>query len=404
MPVCLTPCEDYSLPRLREVLRASVEAMGGWSPYIQPGEKVLLKVNLVSNIDPDHAATTHPNFVQVLAELLLEYGAKVIIGDSPGGLFNEEILKRNYKGTGMAMAAENSGAQLSYNTGSVEITNPQAKLLKNMTQTAMVSDADKVISVSKLKTHGMMTFTGAVKNQFGTVPGTRKAEYHFRMPKVEDFADALIDICLAAHPVLSFMDGIMAMEGNGPTGGTPVQMGVVLASPDPFQLDLVASGLIGLSRDDVPTLKQGYLRGLCPEKTEDVKVVNALEYPLPEGMDQAAYLESLTKRDFKMPDHINPKLMRKLGFLGDFLSDHLRPKVRIHSDLCVGCRTCFNHCPAKAMTMVERPEKEQKAGKKTLIPKVDHHVCIRCFCCQELCPKVAITIHESVIMNLANKL
>ena len=231
--VSLLACDEYDLRRLKKVLAESVQNLGGWEPYIQPGDRVFLKVNLVMNKEPEYAATTHPAFVQALGELLAEYGAEVIIGDSPGGLFNEEALKRIYKGTGIQAAAEDCGARLNWNTASREVKNPQGKLLKQLTQTAMLADADKVISVSKLKTHGMMTFTGAVKNQFGTVPGTKKAEYHFRMPAAADFADALIDICLAAHPVLCFMDGILAMEGNGPTGGTPRQIGAVLASASP---------------------------------------------------------------------------------------------------------------------------------------------------------------------------
>ena len=377
--VSLLACDQYEIGLLKKTLGESVENLGGWEPYIAKGERVLLKVNLVSNKEPDAAATTHPLFVQALCELLLEYGAQVVIGDSPGGLFNEEILRRLYKGTGMQEAAEASGAALNWNTDAIEVKNPQGKLLKQLTQTAMLQDVDKVISVSKLKTHGMMVFTGAVKNQFGAVPGTKKAEYHFRMPKTEDFADALIDICLAVHPVLCFMDGVMAMEGNGPTGGTPRKMGAVLASANPFELDMLASSLIGLKREQVFTLQQAYLRGLGPESEKDVEVV---------GEDPNRFKVT----DFQMPDHIKPELMSKFGSAGIALSRILRPKVRFHKDICVGCRMCYHHCPAKAITMKGR------------FPAVNYSECIRCYCCQELCPQNAITVHESWVMKLANKL
>ncbi len=377
--VSLSACDRYERESLRKAIEQAILDLGGWSAFVKPKDRVFLKVNLVMNKDPELAATTHPVFVEVLAALLIEQGCDVIIGDSPGGLFNGEALKRIYKGTGIQKAAEASGARLNWNTGAVERENPQGKLLKRLTQTAMLQDADKVISVSKLKTHGMMTFTGAVKNQFGTVPGTKKAEYHFRMPESADFADALIDICLAANPVLCLMDGVVAMEGNGPTGGTPRKVGAVLASENPFDLDLVAAHLIGLEREQVPTLEQAYRRGLGKASAAEVKVA---------GEDP----ERFVQKDFRMPDHIDPRLMRKFGPVGDALSSWLRPKVKFHHDRCVGCRACYQNCPAKAITMKGR------------YPTVRYHQCIRCYCCQELCPKNAISVRESRIMKLVNRL
>lgn len=377
--VSLRACEQYEPERLREAMEEAIRDLGGWKAFVSPGERVLLKVNLVMNKEPDLAATTHPLFVETLARLLQEQGCEVLIGDSPGGLFNQEALRRIYKGTGIQEAAERAGASLNWNTEAMEVENPKGKLLKHLTQTAMLADVDKVISVSKLKTHGMMTFTGAVKNQFGTVPGTKKAEYHFRMPQSADFADALIDICLAAHPVLCWMDGIMAMEGNGPTGGTPRKVGVLLASENPFDLDLLASHLIGLEREQVPTLEQAYRRGLG--KASAAEVEKAGEDP-----------ERFVQKDFRMPDHIDLHLMRKLGPVGRTLESWLRPKVKFHHNRCVGCRACYQNCPAKAITMEGR------------YPAVHYHQCIRCYCCQELCPKNAITVHESKIMKLVNRL
>ena len=213
--VTIRHCNNYQLEEIHRAVTETIEDLGGWEPYVKPGETVLLKVNLVMSKGPDAAATTHPAFVAELARQLKDYGCRVIIGDSPGGTFNTAMLRRNYRVTGMVQAAEESGAELSYNTGTREVACPACKMLKNLTLTAMSGEADKVISVCKLKTHSMMTYTGAMKNLFGTVPGTMKAEYHVRMPKMEDFANALIDICESVKPVLSFMDAIIGMEGNG---------------------------------------------------------------------------------------------------------------------------------------------------------------------------------------------
>ena len=377
--ISLRSCEEYDVGQVKETLRQSVEDLGGFKPYLVPGEKVLLKVNLILAKEPSVAATTHPAFVQALVELLTEYGVSVLIGDSPGGLFNEETLRRNYRVTGMQDVAEKTGASLNYNTGAREIRNPDGKILKQITQTDMLSGVDKVISVSKLKTHSMMTFTGAVKNLFGTVPGTKKAEYHFSMTSPETFADALIDICLAAKPVLSFMDGIVAMEGNGPSGGTPRKIGAVLASASPFALDAVAASLIGLSVPQVPTLKQAGKRGLGPASAEEVEIVG--ESP-----------EAFRVSDFRMPDHIEPNLARNYGRLFESFSKKLRPKVHFDTEKCIRCGQCMHNCPAKAISMEKG------------FPKADYRTCIRCYCCQELCPKNAITIRESRIMKIVNRL
>ena len=376
--VTIHRCNNYQADEVRRAVTAAVMDLGGFEPYIKPGETVLLKVNLVMSKGPDAAATTHPAFVAELARQLKDYGCRVIIGDSPGGTFNTAMLRRNYRVTGMMQAAEESGAELSYNTGTKDVACLAGKMLKNLTLTAMSQEADKVISVCKLKTHSMMTYTGAMKNMFGTVPGTVKAEYHVRMPKMEDFADALIDICEAAKPVLSFMDAIIGMEGNGPTGGLPRKIGAVLASASPHELDLVAADLVGLGERQVPTIKAAAARGLAPRAAADVRVVG--EEP-----------EQFRIADFKLPDHIHSDLSQG-GFLPKFGMKWLRPKVQFDPKRCVGCGDCAANCPAKVIIMKDRR------------PTVNYKECIRCFCCQELCPQNAVKVKESWIFKIANKI
>ncbi len=376
--VTIHPCNSYQTEEVRSAVAAAIKDLGGFEPYIKPGERVLLKVNLVLSKGPDAAATTHPAFVAELARQLKDYGCSVIIGDSPGGTFNAAMLRRNYRVTGMMQAAEESGAELSYNTGTKEVACPAGKMLKNLTLTAMSQEADKVISVCKLKTHSMMTYTGAMKNMFGTIPGTVKAEYHVRMPKMEDFADALIDICEASKPVLSFMDAIIGMEGNGPTGGMPRKIGAVLASASPYELDVVAADLVGLDERQVPTIKAAADRGLAPRTAADVQVM---------GDDPAKFKIA----DFKLPDHIHSDLSSG-GFLPKFAMKWLRPKVQFDENRCVGCGDCAANCPAKVITMKNRK------------PTVDYKACIRCFCCQELCPQNAVQVKESWIFKIANKI
>lgn len=377
--VAIAECRDYELEAVKTALSETIRDIGGWEPYIQRGQKVLLKINLVMNKRSEAHATSHPVFVRALAELLREYGAQVVIGDSPGGLFNTAALHHIYRGTGIQAMAQETGFVLNENTDTMEVSNPEGKLMKHLTMTAMLRDVDHVISVCKLKTHSMMTYTGAVKNMFGTIPGTVKADYHVRMPGEDEFANALLDICLAAKPVLSIMDAIVGMEGDGPTAGTPRAIGAVLASPDPHELDMVAAGIIGLSPRQVPTLRNAVERGLLDP--ESVQVL---------GTDPA----SLYVADYKMPDHIHSDLFRmKLpGWMADAVSKMTRAKVTFNADRCVGCGVCAANCPAKVITM----EKHH--------PRVDYKHCIRCFCCQELCPREAVSVRESWIFHWINRL
>ncbi len=383
--VSLHGCPDYAPEHVEAALAACLADIGGWAPYVAPGETVLLKVNLVSACEPSLGATTHPAFVSAVAKSLLAYGARVLIGDSPGGSFNAAHLKRVYRVCGMETAAEESGAELVFDTDVAEVDNPSGRLLQHLNITHMIAAADKVISLAKIKTHAMMTYTGVTKNLFGAIPGTEKAELHMRMPEAMDFADALLDIYLAAHPVLCLMDGILGMEGNGPTGGSPREIGVVMASPSGPELDLVAASLIGLSADAVPLLKQAVSRRMIPQKASEITLLGESpeDYRIP---------------DFKMPDHINanligwfPRLTRKLS------ARLLRPRVQFDPDICVGCGECAANCPAQVITM-----KADENGRRH--PHVDYEHCIRCYCCQELCPRNAVSIRQPLAFRVANKL
>ena len=150
-----------------------------------------------------------------------------------------------------------------------------------MDVTSYLLDADAIISFGKLKTHSMMTYTGAVKNMFGAIPGTKKVEYHYRMPSYEAFADMLVDIVENLKPRLFIIDGIVGMEGDGPSSGDPRRIGAIIASQNGHEADLLASSLIGLTPDRIPTLKAAIARDLCPDsisKTRSRRCQSRFDY------------------------------------------------------------------------------------------------------------------------------
>ena len=378
--VSIVKCEDYIYEDVKYSIKKSLDNIGGIEKYISKGETVFLKVNLLMKKRPEEATTTHPIFVQCLAEILVNYGCKVIIGDSPGGAFNEAILKGIYKVSGMEEAAKKSKAELNFNTKSIEITNHKGLILKKITRTDMLTNVDKVISVSKLKTHGMTRMTGAVKNMFGTIPGVLKAEYHLNMPNIYEFSNALIDICISANPVISIMDSIVAMEGNGPSSGTPRKIGAVLASANPYCLDMAAAYIINVSFESIPTIKNSILRGLCPSNIDEINLVGN-------------NIKDFIIKDFKAPRivNVNPYKDNMPKFVEKFVNMNFQPRPIFNHNDCVGCGDCMKNCPPKAINM-----KEKK-------PYVNLDKCIRCFCCQELCPRKAVTIYRPLFFKLISK-
>ncbi len=379
--VSLVECREYNYEVVKNSIIKSLENLGGLDKFIKKGETVLLKLNLIMRKSPDSAATTHPIFTKALAEVLIENGINVVIGDSPGGPYNERMLRLVYKGCGIEEAAQQVGAKLNYNTNTFEIKNEDGLILKNITAIEVLNEVDKVISVSKLKTHGMMTFTGAVKNMFGIVPGIEKAEYHYRFKQYESFSNALVDICVAVKPVLSFMDGIVGMEGDGPTAGTPKEVGAVIASESPYHLDVAATSIIGLKPSKVPTIQRSIERGLCKGNFDDIEL---------KGDD----IETFTMNDFFVPEARSIDIFdgRVPKFLKGILNNLFEPKPVFKYKKCIGCSDCAKSCPPKVIDMVEKR------------PVVNLDGCIRCFCCHELCPAEAVHIHRPLLMKFLSKL
>lgn len=378
--VSLRSCSAYERDFVEESIKKSLSDLGGLERFFQPGQSVFLKVNLLMARKPEEVTTTHPMVVEVLAEMLINYGCKVMIGDSPGGPFNLPILKRVYRETGMEAVAERTGASLNENVGQMERKYPEGMILKTITLAEMLDSFDHVVSVSKLKTHGMTKMTGATKNMFGCIPGTLKAEYHFKMPDIYHFSDALIDICQCVNPTLSVMDAIVGMEGEGPSSGKPKQIGAVLASSSALHLDMVAARIMGLTEQDVPMLKRMVERGLCEEKLADIELLGD---PLADVVQAEFDVPEITNASFARN---YPKWIRKAAFA------LLQPKPIYHHDMCIGCRICEKSCPPKVITMVENR------------PVADLDRCIRCFCCAELCPVKAISVYRPPLMKLISKL
>ena len=309
-------------------------------------------------------------------------GASVVIGDSPGGLYNAAFLNRVYAATGMR-EAEDAGAVLNHDFSQNNADFPDAHVARHFTYTAYLDGADAIISFCKLKSHGMMSLSAATKNLFGVIPGTMKPEYHFRYPDPMDFAGMIVDLNSYFKPRLFLVDAVETMEGNGPTAGTPRYMGALLAGTDCHKTDLICAKLIGLDPMAVPTLRAAANFGLCPENADEVAVSgNVEEFAL------ADFQRIERKRSLQFESLLPGKAGKAFGKIAQ---KALRSSPRLKKKECVGCGLCANVCPAKAIGIVEK-----KAH-------IDKSKCIRCFCCQEFCPKGAMKVHRPLPARILNR-
>ena len=378
--VSIFPCPDYS--QAESALSRVLEPLGGLD-WVQPGMKIAIKVNLVTAMKPDTAGTTHPALVCALTKMLASRGAEVIIGDSPGGIFSSVYLNRVYSVTGMR-EAEVCGAKLNDNFGQTDVEFPEANILKHFTCTSWLLDVDAIIDFCKLKSHGMMGMSASVKNMFGAIPGTMKPEYHYKYPNYPDFADMLVDLNEYFKPRLFIADAVVGMEGNGPTAGKPRHIGALLASSSGYKLDLVCADLIGLDKDKVPTLEAAARRGLAPHSAAEVSVSGPLDsLKIPDFDNVAVHNSLLFAGNGKNP------LLRAFSAAGGKL---LVSRPRLIAGECAGCGVCAGICPAKAITIT---------GGKAIIEKSK---CIRCFCCQEFCPKGAMKVKRPLAARIAARL
>lgn len=364
--VVIKECGNYDLQKVIEKINSGIELLGGWDLYVKPGMKVLLKVNLIGPKPPESAAVTHCEFVRALTKILKQKGCTVWIGDSAGGaIAGMAPTKQSMEISGLRKVAEEEGAEIknfdkegTINLGAGHSAIDRLYLAKPL------FDADLIINVPKLKTHSACIYTGAVKNVFGCIQGLRKAEYHKSAPNPKDFGNILVDIHEAAKIGLHIMDGITAMEGEGPTAGNAYSAGKILISDDPLALDATAIKMLGLDIKDIPILQAAMERKLGESEKDRIEICGD-------------YTEPPLLRNFKIPKRFNSK--RKSNYNAVIkVIDFLKVKPKINLKKCLKCNTCVDSCPMHAIDNATK--------------KIDYSKCIECMCCHELCRYKAVEL------------
>ncbi len=358
----------YDYPILRELVTSLLKPLGGIESFVARGERVLLKPNMLSAKPPEAAVTTHPALVRVVAELVREAGCEVMIGDSPGLGGFRHVAERS----GIHQAATESSARLVPFDDTIELQG--GGTFRRIAIARAYWEADKVINLPKLKTHEMMTMTCAVKNLFGAVVGTEKAGWHFKAgTSREMFARLLLEIYLLKKPALNIVDGIVAMEGNGPGSGDPLNLGVLLAGGNPVAVDVVAARIAGIPADLLHIECEARRQGLAGSCWEDIEVIGAQP-------------SDFTGRPFKLPAGLDVQFGLP-RFIKEGLRNHLMARPYALKDRCALCGVCQDACPPGIITI------------KNSALSIDHGRCIRCWCCRELCPHDAMEVKSGLILK-----
>ena len=336
-------------------------------------QKILLKPNLLGAFVPEKAVTTHPVIVDAIITYLKKIGKEIVLGDGPGGSVSATLV---WQKTGMKQIAEKHQISLvNFKKGGITLKKSNGI---EFPITNYFFDADAVINLCKYKTHSLMSYTGAVKNFYGLIPGLKKSDFHKSHPDHNLFATVLTSLydLIKDKVAINIMDGIIGMEGEGPSAGDPRNFGVMFASKSASALDYVASSMMGFDPEKLVYI----LPALQMDKVE--KVVVAEEW-----------------KRFKFQKVKIKKIglyIKILAYSPKILKDVFKKYFTYYPDFndkCRKCNICVKSCPMQVMTL----------QKGDLHPTINYDKCIKCMCCHEMCPYQAIYVHKSFLARFIIK-
>jgi len=350
--ISIIRCSNYEINKLYQAVKQSVDAIGGINKFVKKGQTVLLKPNLLKIARPDEAAITHPEFIRAVIRLVKTVTDKIFIGDSPGGLVKVEDI---YDQCGIRQVANEEDVEL--------VRFDKIKHIGGVPFASIKDEVDVVISLPKLKTHNLTTLTCAIKNIFGLIPGLYKVNCHKKAPNFQVFAQELVRIYSMATPDLNIIDGILAMQGDGPSGGESYELGLVISSADAVAADAVIAKIIGLNPFSVPSIKIAHDQKLGQADLKNIEICGqTIDEVLAKGFDLPKIMTL-----YKMPNFLLRNILRFIPLM-----------LTVDANKCNNCLMCVKICPQKTI-------ESTKDGIK-----INSKNCILCLCCSEMCPNNAI--------------
>lgn len=376
--VALAKCAQYRPENISAALEKLFSHLGGLKHFIPPGGTVLIKPNLLTDREPEKAVTTHPEVVRVLIKMVRQCGGNPFIGDSPTGVMKiESVLEK----TGFRALCEEEKVKFIIFEKEPCVKHDYNGMALAIAKAAF--DADLIINVPKLKTHSFTLFTNAVKNVFGLLPGFQKALLHKSFPNPRQFGDCLAFLYEKVKPGLTVCDAITAMEGDGPAGGTPVQLGFLAGSADGVALDIALCNMLGINPNDVFYFNSLRRSGVGESNPDNIELAG----------DNNNELSNM--RPIKQPG-----IARAVRFIPRRLVRLIEPFIWIapsFTELCTACGICVKSCPVNALEL-SQPD----CALRSTSPIVNRRKCIGCCCCHEVCPEHAIKMITSPLLYLTS--
>lgn len=357
--VSIIKCDSYEQQAVFKAVKRAVGCLGGIEKFIKRSDRVLIKPNVLSARTPDEAVCTHPEVLRAVIRIVKETGANITVGDSPGGFLKN--IEEVYEISGVGKVAREEKINL------VKFT--FSKTIDGFPISARVLDADKIISVPKFKTHEITGITGGVKNMYGAIVGLHKTKCHADAPTENQLARIIAKVYSLVTPDLTILDGIVSMEGEGPSAGDPRKTDFIMAGDDAVAVDSVLSVLIGSKPLDYAVNRECRKLSLGETSMDNIEIT---------GDD----VSGLMIKNFK---HAKGRMFLKYipDVFASMVASQLHFWPEIDNELCKHCNMCKLSCPKKAINIVR--------GKYV----VDRASCIRCMCCREVCPYKAIHIKKS---------
>lgn len=366
--VMLEPAQNYDPALVEKAVRVVFASLDRNGAEIRTGSSAFIKVNNISSRRlPDSAVNTHPAVVREVLRNLLERGLLPVVGDDVNAGCEDP-----FHASGLRAVCRELGVKLvNLREEGFREVRIDGRRLPSLFVSRLVLEADLIVNIPKLKTHSLTGLTCAVKNMYGVLPAGERLRLHKLFPMNEPFCEALVDVFAAAKPHLTICDAIVAMEGEGPSGGHPRTVGCILAGTDAIAVDSVASRLIGIEALDVATNRIAQERGLGQADPARIEI-------------RGGPLERFCVPDFKHSIVAFSFLRTRFpSFIYAWVQSQLVLTPEVSPLRCSFCRECFGICPQRTIF-----EREKKAW-------VDVRACIHCLCCHEVCPSQAIRLKKT---------